>query len=171
MHVGSRVRRGIDLKSAATAPHLYRPFSKATPNFVNQHLKVLCFLFANVDDRVLLFSDMQLLRLHVVDTSLPATNCIPPANLPNMTYLHSFSDILQSERGLIFAKSASRVRNLTRCPPSDRLSTGGVQMTFRSAPTIFVIDDDAEVRASIQNLLKAAGLHSESYGTAEEFLA
>ena len=43
-------------------------------------------------------------------------------------------------------------------------------MTFRSAPTVFVIDDDVEVRASIQALLKSAGLHSESFGTAEEFL-
>jgi len=44
-------------------------------------------------------------------------------------------------------------------------------MTSRSAPTVFVIDDDVEVRMSIQGLLKAAGLHSESFGTAEEFLA
>jgi FixJ family two-component response regulator len=44
-------------------------------------------------------------------------------------------------------------------------------MTFRSAPTVFVIDDDVEVRASIQALLKSAGLHSESFGTAEEFLS
>jgi FixJ family two-component response regulator len=43
-------------------------------------------------------------------------------------------------------------------------------MTFRSAPTVFVIDDDVEVRASIQGLLKSAGLHSESFGTAEDFL-
>jgi len=41
---------------------------------------------------------------------------------------------------------------------------------IRSAPTVFVIDDDVEVRASIQGLLKSAGLHSESFGTAEEFL-
>jgi FixJ family two-component response regulator len=33
-----------------------------------------------------------------------------------------------------------------------------------------VIDDDVEVRMSIQGLLKAAGLHSEPFGTAEEFL-
>jgi FixJ family two-component response regulator len=40
----------------------------------------------------------------------------------------------------------------------------------RSTPTVFVIDDDVEVRMSIQGLLRAAGLHSESFGTAEEFL-
>jgi FixJ family two-component response regulator len=44
-------------------------------------------------------------------------------------------------------------------------------MTSGSAPTVFVIDDDVEVRGSIQGLLKAAGLHSKSFGTAEEFLA
>jgi len=43
-------------------------------------------------------------------------------------------------------------------------------MTLPSTPTVFVIDDDVEVRASIQGLLKAAGLRSESFGTAEEFL-
>ena len=43
-------------------------------------------------------------------------------------------------------------------------------MTSRSTPTVFVIDDDVEVRVSIQGLLKAAGLHSEPFGTAEEFL-
>lgn len=43
-------------------------------------------------------------------------------------------------------------------------------MTLRSAPTVFVIDDDVEVRLSIQGLLKAAGLHSEPFETAEEFL-
>jgi FixJ family two-component response regulator len=43
-------------------------------------------------------------------------------------------------------------------------------MTSGSTPTVFVIDDDASVRASIQGLLKAAGLQSECFGTAEEFL-
>jgi len=44
-------------------------------------------------------------------------------------------------------------------------------MTLRSTPTVFVIDDDVEVRKSIQGLLKASGLDSESFATAEEFLA
>jgi FixJ family two-component response regulator len=44
-------------------------------------------------------------------------------------------------------------------------------MTFPGDPTVFVIDDDVEVRASIQGLLKSAGLHSESFATAEEFLS
>jgi FixJ family two-component response regulator len=35
---------------------------------------------------------------------------------------------------------------------------------------VFVIDDDVNVRASIQGLLKAVGLRSESFETAEEFL-
>src|SRR5712692_2976424 len=43
-------------------------------------------------------------------------------------------------------------------------------MTPADAPTAFVIDDDAGVRASIQSLLKLASLRSESFGTAEELL-
>ena len=43
-------------------------------------------------------------------------------------------------------------------------------MTTQSVPTVFVVDDDLNVRASIQGLLKAAGVRSEAFGTAEEFL-
>jgi len=43
-------------------------------------------------------------------------------------------------------------------------------MTRADAPTVFVIDDDAGVRASIQGLLRSASLRSASFGTAEEFL-
>jgi FixJ family two-component response regulator len=43
-------------------------------------------------------------------------------------------------------------------------------MTSASAPTVFVIDDDVAVRVSVQGLLKSAGLRSEAFGTAEEFL-
>src|SRR5258708_5579869 len=38
------------------------------------------------------------------------------------------------------------------------------------AHTVFVVDDDAGVRASIQGLLKSARLRCVSFGTAEEFL-
>jgi FixJ family two-component response regulator len=43
-------------------------------------------------------------------------------------------------------------------------------MTVASASMVFIIDDDTDVRASIQDLLESAGLDSESFGTAEEFL-
>src|SRR3979409_454637 len=43
-------------------------------------------------------------------------------------------------------------------------------MTPAGAPTVFVIDDDAAVRASIKGLLKSVGLRSETFGTAQEFL-
>src|SRR6202047_2966407 len=43
-------------------------------------------------------------------------------------------------------------------------------MTPADAPTVFVIDDDAGVRASIQGLLKSANLRCESFESAEEFL-
>ncbi len=43
-------------------------------------------------------------------------------------------------------------------------------MNLSDTATVFVIDDDANVRASIQGLLKSASLRSASFGTAEEFL-
>src|SRR6266850_5875856 len=43
-------------------------------------------------------------------------------------------------------------------------------MTPAGAPTVFVIDDDAAVRASIQGLLKSVDLRSECFGTAQEFM-
>ena len=39
------------------------------------------------------------------------------------------------------------------------------------APTVFVVDDDAAVRAAIQGLLKSVGLRSECFGTTQEFLS
>jgi FixJ family two-component response regulator len=39
------------------------------------------------------------------------------------------------------------------------------------APTVFVIDDDTLVRASIQGLLKSVSLRSEAFATAREFLS
>jgi FixJ family two-component response regulator len=39
-----------------------------------------------------------------------------------------------------------------------------------SAPTVFVIDDDAALRAAIQGLLKSVGLQSLCFGTPQEFL-
>ena len=43
-------------------------------------------------------------------------------------------------------------------------------MTAEDAPMVFVIDDDGLVRASVQGLLKSAGLRSEAFETAEKFL-
>jgi FixJ family two-component response regulator len=43
-------------------------------------------------------------------------------------------------------------------------------MTPTGAPTVFVIDDDADVRKAIQGLLKSVGLRSEIFGAAEDFL-
>ena len=43
-------------------------------------------------------------------------------------------------------------------------------MTAAGAPTVFVIDDDALVRAAIQGLLKSVGLRSESFGRPQDFL-
>ena len=43
-------------------------------------------------------------------------------------------------------------------------------MTPADVATVFVIDDDALVRAAIQGMLKSVGLHSVTFGTPEEFL-
>jgi FixJ family two-component response regulator len=43
-------------------------------------------------------------------------------------------------------------------------------MKCRDAPTVFVIDDDASMRESIQGLLKSANLRPESFGAAAQFL-
>jgi FixJ family two-component response regulator len=44
-------------------------------------------------------------------------------------------------------------------------------MTAAGSPTVFVVDDDAGIRASIEQLLKSVGLRSECFGTAQEFLS
>src|SRR4051795_11507874 len=43
-------------------------------------------------------------------------------------------------------------------------------MTDTDVATVFVVDDDPQVRASIQGLLKSYGLRSECFETAEQFL-
>ena len=43
-------------------------------------------------------------------------------------------------------------------------------MTSTSAPTVFIIDDDADVRVSIQGLLRSVGLPSESFASPSDFL-
>jgi FixJ family two-component response regulator len=44
-------------------------------------------------------------------------------------------------------------------------------MSAHDIPTVFIVDDDADVRESLQELLESVGLHSQSFGTAQEFLA
>jgi len=43
-------------------------------------------------------------------------------------------------------------------------------MTPAAVPTVFVLDDDDLLRAAIQGMLKSVGLHSETFGTPQEFL-
>jgi FixJ family two-component response regulator len=43
-------------------------------------------------------------------------------------------------------------------------------MTRAPVPTVFVVDDDDLVRAAIRGMLKSVGLHSETFGTPQEFL-
>src|SRR5262249_1462626 len=46
----------------------------------------------------------------------------------------------------------------------------GCLMTVAAASCVFIIDDDASVRAAIQGLLKSVGLRSEVFASPEEFL-
>ena len=44
-------------------------------------------------------------------------------------------------------------------------------MSTGEAATVFIIDDDAGMRESIQDLVESVGLHAESYANAQEFLS
>src|SRR5271163_1412727 len=44
-------------------------------------------------------------------------------------------------------------------------------MSTQDVPTVFIVDDDRDVRESLQELLESVGLPSESFGTAQEFLS
>lgn len=43
-------------------------------------------------------------------------------------------------------------------------------MTAPDIPTVFIVYDDARMRAAMQRLLKTVGLHSESFATPQDFL-
>jgi FixJ family two-component response regulator len=43
-------------------------------------------------------------------------------------------------------------------------------MTSTETSMVFIVDDDARMRAAMQRLLKSVGLHSESFATPQDFL-
>jgi len=43
-------------------------------------------------------------------------------------------------------------------------------MTSPQTPIVFIVDDDARMRAAMQRLLRTVGLHSESFATPRDFL-
>ena len=43
-------------------------------------------------------------------------------------------------------------------------------MTSADLPIVFIVDDDARMRAAMQRLLKTVGLRSKVYGTPGDFL-
>jgi len=43
--------------------------------------------------------------------------------------------------------------------------------TSNISSSVFVVDDDASVRDSVKNLLKAVGFHAETFGSTEEFMS
>ena len=44
-------------------------------------------------------------------------------------------------------------------------------MSTQDVPPAFIVDDDRDVRESLQELLASVGLQSKSFGTAQEFLS
>ena len=44
-------------------------------------------------------------------------------------------------------------------------------MSTQDVPTVFIVDDDRDVRETLQELLESVGLDSKSFGTAQEFLS
>ena len=44
-------------------------------------------------------------------------------------------------------------------------------MSAQDIATVFIVDDDADMRESLQELLESVDLRSQSFGTAQEFLA
>src|SRR5271169_599257 len=44
-------------------------------------------------------------------------------------------------------------------------------MSTQDVPTVFIVDDDRDVRESLQELLDSVGLHSKAFGSAQEFLS
>lgn len=46
-----------------------------------------------------------------------------------------------------------------------------VARTENSEPTVYIVDDDHSVRAALEDLLASVGLHSQSFGSTQEFLA
>jgi FixJ family two-component response regulator len=44
-------------------------------------------------------------------------------------------------------------------------------MSTLDVPTVFIVDDDRDLRESLQDLLDSVGLPSKSFGTAQEFLS
>jgi FixJ family two-component response regulator len=44
-------------------------------------------------------------------------------------------------------------------------------MSTQDVPTVFIVDDDRDMRESLQELLESVGLHSQSFRTAPEFLS
>lgn len=44
-------------------------------------------------------------------------------------------------------------------------------MNSQDGPNVYVVDDDADVRESLHELLESVGLHTESFRTAQEFLS
>src|SRR5207253_1287780 len=70
-------------------------------------------------------------------------------------------------RPFVGGREPSARRNISPCPSHQ---ARGPRMTSDGNATVFVIDDDALVRAAIQGMLKSVGLRAEAFATPQEFV-
>jgi FixJ family two-component response regulator len=53
----------------------------------------------------------------------------------------------------------------------ERVKPGGERTVSGSGPIVFVVDDDASIRAALESLFRSVGLVVRSFGSAQEFLS
>jgi len=76
--------------------------------------------------------------------------------------------IVESHGGRLWATgNPGRGRYLLRSTAS---ADGRAGMSSSASATVFGIDDDPEMRAAMQRLLKTVGLHTEAFASAKDFL-
>jgi DNA-binding response OmpR family regulator len=79
------------------------------------------------------------------------------------------ASILSSEQ-LINAAAVKSCDVTTMVESSRLLSTSSTQLRPESRPTVAVIDDDAELRESLRELLRSVDLHAQVFSSTREFL-
>jgi FixJ family two-component response regulator len=92
--------------------------------------------------------------------------CVGLLNKHRCWFVHDWETTTANLKRLL----AWRLVHFVDLPAEVEMFTRRRQMASELIPTVYVIDDDAGIRASIQGLLKSAGLHSVGFETAEQFL-
>lgn len=66
--------------------------------------------------------------------------------------------------------SYPELRSGSNIPIHSASKNGGARVARPDEPTVFLIDDDARMRAATERVLKSVGLHVESFSTPKDFL-